>query len=67
MLNTEVVRITETYNFASGIILIRVELRPTEVWQVCLALLPGEIGPEAKDGPEDASRRPWTKFCHLIN
>ena len=61
MLNTEVVRIVKAYNFSSGIILVRVELRPTEVWQGRLALLPDEIGPEAKDGTEDASRRLWTE------
>ena len=61
MLNTEVVRIIEAYNFDTGIILIRVDLRPTEVWKGRLALLPDKIGPEAKDRPEDASRRLWTE------
>ena len=61
MLNTEVVRVVEAYNFASGIILIRIELPPTEVWKGRLTLLPDEIGPETEDEPEDASRRLWTE------
>ena len=59
VVNTEVVRIIETYNFSSGIILIQVELRPTKVWQVRLTLMPDEIRPGGKDGSEEASKWLW--------